>query len=127
MFTITVVFGNVSAALMYRDRDVAQRSWSALTKNIPIDRYPAITSSEELTISDEFGRSIYLPTGMLYGAILEDMNSSTEATIEISMHNARTQVKAQKRASSDPELRAAQMGHGPSVLTPMGGMNGRFS
>ncbi len=125
MFTITVVFGNASASLMYRDRDKAAAIWAVLSKKT-VDTYPMMTSGE-MVIADEFGREIYLPPNMLYGAIFEDMNSSTEATIEVSMHNARTQVKAQKRASSDPELRAAQMGHGPSVLTPMGGMNGRFS
>ncbi len=126
MFTITVVFGNVSASLMYRDFEKAATTWALLAKKT-VDTYP-LTTNGEMTITDEFGREIYLPPNMLYGAIFEDLNQAAEANIEASVHSARTQVKAQKRANSDPELRAAQMGHGgPAVLTPMGGMNGRFS
>jgi hypothetical protein len=126
MFTITVVFGNVSASLLYRDKDRAMATWEKVSKRTQVDRYP-LSTADEMILKDEYGREVFLPLNMLYGAIFENMQETAEALIESAMHNARTQARVQKRATTDPELRAAQMAAGPSVLTPMGGMNGRFS
>jgi hypothetical protein len=56
--------------------------------------------------------------------MLEDTNKSALAHVERSLHHARVQVETQKRAQTDPKLRA---GHaGPAVLTPMGANGGMF-
>lgn len=110
MFTITIVFGNVSAALMYRDKERAAATWLA------------IKNGGSTLLVDEFGREMYLPNGgAFYGAIFEDMTKAKQGTIETMLHQERTRAKAVQMASVDPELRAAQQG--PAVLTPMG-MNG---
>ena len=48
--------------------------------------------------------------------LLEDMDLAEEARILRSLANARGEVKARQRASTDPVIRSAQQG--PSVLQP---------
>jgi len=52
--------------------------------------------------------------------MLENLDESQLAYIEMALHQARVQAKANERAQSDSVLRNAK--RGPAVITP--GMNG---
>lgn len=56
----------------------------------------------------------------IHAVMLEDMQQSKLASVAMALHEARVRNEAMKAAQTDPQLRAAQMNQGPSVITPMG-------
>jgi hypothetical protein len=110
--SITVVFGPASLRFLFRDKAKAEAH-----KNFRTDH-----PTQDLIIDDDFGQHAEIKAMSIHGIIIEDMDHSKLAGVEIMLHNTRIQAAAQHRAQSDPGLRAAQQG--PRVLSPMGGMNG---
>jgi len=138
MWMITVSFGSNSCPLLFKTVEAAQAAWNKIAISPPFQFAPDSQSMENLRlqqgltvmtpvlIQDDFGRSIFIAT--LNGAVFEDMNAAQEGQIEIGLHQARGQVKAQQRGASDPVLQAAhrlQQG-GPAILSPGMGPNGRM-
>lgn len=56
--------------------------------------------------------------------MVEDMDKTKMAHIEMALHQARTQIAGNKAAEADPAIRTASMMRGPAVINPMG--NGGF-
>lgn len=81
-------------------------------------------SPQAIQLNDDFGQSVVIGRGVAGGVMLEDLDQSKLAHIEMSLHEAKTRAKAQKQAQTDPELRTSQMMQGMPVLSPMG--NGRM-
>ena len=67
-------------------------------------------------VIDDFGQHGVFVGGGTHAALLEDMDLVEEARIYRSLVNARGEVKARQRASTDPVIRTASQG--PSVLSP---------
>ncbi len=116
MFSITVSVGQSAFMLLYRTEEKARTYWNAL------QRAPNNDVGE--LIVDDFGKEFSAPPANINGMLFENHILSQEGNVEISLHHAKTQVRAQKRAASDPELRQPGFGNQGHVITPAG-LNGR--
>lgn len=139
MHMITVSFGSNSCPLLFKTAEAAEFAWAKLTQIPIMNPPPSADASMEawrgmvrptavgigsipIDVSDDFGRHVIIVNNF-NGAIMEDMAVAQEGQIEIGLHQARTQVKAQQRGSQDPVLRAAQMQQqSPAMIHP--GLNG---
>ena len=110
MYSLSIHFGPNAMvwAFMFKDKEKADLHLAGAKT--------AIYEGTACELSDDFGQSAVFGAGELCGAMLEDLDLVEEARILRSLANARGEVKARQRASTDPVLRAAQQG--PSVLTP---------
>ena len=114
MFCLNVALGNTSWRLLFRDEEKAQEAFSIFVK-----RY-----APQFTVVDDFGQTLVAQAESVHGAMLEDMDKTKMAHVEMALHQARTQNLATKMAQTDPSLKTPAMG--PSVLNPMGnGFAGR--
>lgn len=118
MFSLTIAFGETPAMwrLLFKTEEAARAAYSQLTYD-PNTRRPSINAI------DDFGQSCC--ANEIIGCMLEDLNQSKIANVEMMLHNARTQAQAQIQARSEPALRQAG-GGGPGVFVPNMG-NGRLS
>lgn len=114
MFCLTVAVGNIPWALMFKTEERATAVFETLQSE----------SGTSVRVTDDFGQSLSLNTNFVGGYMLEDMDKSKLAHIERALHHARMQQEGQRLAAADATLRAGQ--HGPSIIAPMGGMNGGF-
>lgn len=114
MFCLTVAVGNIPWALMFKTEESANVAFIAL------DTF----TTDAVRVTDDFGQTLVVRDSALQGMMLEDMDKSKLAHIERALHHARMQQEGQKLAAADAQLRAGQ--HGPSIIAPMGGMNGGF-
>lgn len=113
MFSLTI-FAGMPWKLLFSDEARAKEAFEMLT-NSP---------SSAIQFVDDFGSSFCAATPTAVTAvILEDLDKSQMAQVEMGLHQARTQAKAQTMAMADPKLaaaiRAQQMGAGgPAVYRP---------
>ena len=112
MHSITVIVGSASLRFLFKSKEKAETF-----KNFKTDH-----PTQDLHIDDDFGQHGEFKATSIHGVLIEDMDVSKLAAVEIMLHNTRIQATAQHRAQSDSQLRSAQQG--PRVLSPMGGMNG---
>lgn len=113
MFSITVAFPNSAFALLYRERESADRSWIRLTSESPA------------VVDDDFGQRFEVRREHTIALMFEDLDQTKLALAERALHNARAQVKANQLASADPSLRASNLVAGPAMISPMMRGNGR--
>lgn len=71
-------------------------------------------SSAEFEIKDDYGQQAIIRKNEIHGILIEDMDLVSEAQIERSIRQARTQLKANNRASADPALRATAAVQNPT-------------
>lgn len=116
MYSLTVTFGPGPTVwrFLFRTKERAE-SYSAVSSMIP---------NNDLHIEDDFGQVGDIKAPTIHGRMLENMDELLLAYVEMALHNARVQSKAQTRAESDPALN--RMTRGPAVLTPGMGGNGRM-
>lgn len=57
-------------------------------------------------VNDDYGNELVLEHGVLASAMLTDIVLEAEANHTITLFNARAQIKLQKKAENDPELKA---------------------
>ncbi len=112
MHSITVVFGPASLRFLFKSKEKAESF-----KNFKTDH-----PTQDLHIDDDFGQHAEIKALSIHGIIIEDMDHSKLAGVEVMLHNTRIQALAQQRAQSDSQLRSARQG--PAVISPLGGMNG---
>ena len=110
--SVSVIVGPTSIRFLFKTKEKAEA-----LKNFKTDH-----PTQDLHIDDDFGSHAEIKALSIHGIIIEDLDVSKLAAVEIMLHDARIRTTAQHRAQSDTQLRAAA--RGPSVLTPMGGMNG---
>jgi hypothetical protein len=112
MFSLTIAFGETPAMwrLLFKTEAAARAAWTAA----------AAHDDTGFHITDDFGQTCSVANRV--GLILEDLDQSRLAGVEMMLHNMRTQAQAQAQARSEPALRNA--GQGPSVFVPQG--NGRM-
>ena len=119
MFSLTIAFGETPAMwrLLFKTEEAAQEAVSTLQLFSLTNQHPENVTS----VADDFGQRCVLMCKGIQGWMLEDLDLSKQAGVEMMLHNARTQAQAQAQARQEPALRSA--GQGPSVFVP--GMNGR--
>ena len=112
MYSLSIHFGPNAMvwALLFKDKERALAHYSAYEtakgRKLP-GRY---------IVDDDFGQQASVELDSIHGVMLEDLDLVEEARILRSLANARGEVKARQRASTDPVIRSAQQG--PSVLQP---------
>jgi len=123
MFSLTIVFGPgpMVWTLMYKTREAAESARSFLRDN-----------GDHIGMIDDFGQECEIKTSNIQGWMLEDLDQSKLAHIERALHQARTKIKADELADSDPAIRQGRLRQqgGLGMIQPMpGGLvgaNGRF-
>jgi len=118
MFSLSIVAGSANFRLLFKEEGKALAAYALVSR----------TDLENLIIEDDFGQTFCGKLNMVSAFLLEDMNKSKLAHVELILHDARTRASATQSAMSDPQLKAATMSRGPSVIQPgIGpGMNGGF-
>jgi hypothetical protein len=111
MYSLTIHFGPNAMcwAFLFKEKEKADTAWKTA--------FQAVEGAEPVIITDDFGQICILKN--VAGVLLEDLDLVEEARIQRSLYNARGEVKARQRASTDPVIRTAQ--GGAPILTPMGG------
>jgi len=112
MFSLSIVFGNVSWRFLFRDEDKANNAVALLSTH----------PTQDLIIHDDFGQKATIKAPAILGWMLENLDETQLVLVEDALHKARAQKKFNARVESDPALRMQQM-RAP-VLTPSFG-NGR--
>jgi len=108
MFIINVALGNTSWRLLFKDEVGLGKGVTALTSGRP-----------NIEVDDDFGQTLSAKANSIHGFMLEDMDKTKMAHVEMALHQARTQGLATKMAQHDPALKA-QSNMSPNVLNPMG-------
>lgn len=117
MYSLTIVFGTPATSwrFLFRTKERAEEC------NGFVSAHP----TQDLKIEDDFGQCANIKAMTIHGRMLENMDESQLAYVEMQMHTWRCQLKAQERGKADASIRNAQR-QGPSVLTPGMG-NGMMS
>ena len=113
MFSITIAFGPANGMwrFLYRTKEAAEKAWNSIK--------PKADDDLEFFMGDDFGQEAAIARASVSGMMLEDMNQSMLANIEMAMHQMRTQAKGQEMAESDAVLRASRARTGgPSIIQP---------
>lgn len=112
MYSLTVVFGSPSTSwrFLFKSKERAEAAVGLLSDH----------PTQDIHVADDFGQSADIKALSLHGRMLENLDESQLAYIEMALHQARVQAKTNERAQSDSVLRNAK--RGPAVITP--GMNG---
>jgi hypothetical protein len=110
MYSLSIHFGPNAMvwAFMFKEKEKAAAAL-VLAKT-------ALYEKCDCELEDDFGQSAVFDANEISGVMLEDLDLVEEARILRSLANARGEVKARQRASTDPVIRQAQQG--PAVMTP---------
>ena len=114
MYSLSIAIGMMSWRMLYQDEEKARAAYAVLKD----------TTVPTVEITDDYGQTGTFKPTACPAIMLEDMDKSKMAEVDIALHRQKTQMLAQKMAAADPAIRAASMGAGLSQLTPMG--NGQF-
>jgi len=118
MFSLTVMLGSGQFRLMYKTEEAAVAAFAAVSSAaLPMN-------AGNFQLRDDFGQQLEGKHASIHGHLLEDLDQSKLAAIELMLNNARIQNGAMKQAQSDPALRVGVAHSQTPILTPMG--NGRF-
>jgi hypothetical protein len=111
MYSLTIAFGETPAMwrLLFKTEEAACIAQSVVTGE-----------AGSFVITDDFGQTCGFKASDIVGHMLEDLDQSKLAGVEMMLHNARTQAAAQTIARTEPALRAVGQ-QGPSVFVPNGG------
>lgn len=109
MFIINVALGNTSWRLLFKEEGTAVSAYDSAME----------AGRELISIVDDFGQHMTASAASIHGVMLEDMDKTKMAHVEMALHQARTQGLATKMAQTDPTLKA-NAAMSPSVLDPMG-------
>ena len=113
MISLSIVFGPASGG-----------AWGFMFQNkrnadVVLEEYNTGTAAK-ISIADDFGQRAVIVRNSIYGILIEDMDIAADAVIERSLHQARTQVRANNKSATDSLLKNQGMfncGKGP-LLRP---------
>lgn len=108
MFSLSIMLGSGQWRLMFKTEETARACATAIEN-----------PSRGTQIVDDFGQEISIVAASYHGMMLEDMDKSQAAAIELALHNARMNKKATTMAQSDPALKQSMIGQ-PGIVAPMG-------
>lgn len=114
MFCITIALDHNPTvwALLFKDENAAALAFANLSNSITNN------------IVDDFGQSVFIPSGKIAGMMIEDLDKSALAHTERQMHIWRLQARTQAAGRNDPVLKTAALTSGPAMFDPVG--NGRM-
>lgn len=110
MYSLSIAIGMMSWRMLYQDEARAKEAYEKLKD----------TTVPTIEIADDYGQIGTFKPMACPALMLEDMDKSKMAEVDMALHRQKVQMLAQKMAAADPAIRAAQMGAGLSQLTPMG-------
>lgn len=122
MYSLTIAFGPVGMSwrLLYNSEETARAAYAGLGKD----------GSDKVLLIDDFGQCACIALNGIHGVMLEDLQKSMLAQIELALHQTRTQIKGEETAASDQVIKNARFRQGsPAIVSAMGGIphNGRFN
>lgn len=109
MFSLSIIVGSTSLALLFADKDKAYAADNTIS---------AAAQGQTFTIDDEFGHKLTLTRSNIHAWLLEDMNRSALAHQERTLHEAKIRANIQKAAQSNPGLREAFRPPSTPMLVP---------
>jgi hypothetical protein len=138
MHSLTIAFGEgqmMCWRLLFTSEETALRAWAIFNgapTQLPFKPVAGTTGDAPQTmewhranslpspgdvaaVTDDYGQTCMVKLADVKGCMLEDMDRSQLGDIEMRLHGARTQAKAQGRAQADPGLR------GGAVVQPFNG------
>lgn len=108
MFSVSIMLASGQFRLMFRTEDALNAAVTILDTGIE--------QQKAVHAADDFGQGfVGIPVAML----VEDMDKSQGAAIELALHNARMNKKATTLAQSDSALKQTMIGQ-PGIVSPMG-------
>ena len=109
MYSLTICFGPSATtwAFVFKEKEKAEAIYNIANHN---------KNGGQFEVVDDYGQHASFFYGGVHGVLLEDLELTQELRILRSLDNARGEVKARQRASTDPVIRAASQG--PAVLQP---------
>lgn len=120
MYNLTIHFGPnaVAWSFLFKDKEKAEQARQGADV--------AMCQNEGFFIEDEFGQRASVSG--IHGVLLEDMEAGQEARIVRGIDQAKGQLRANKRAQTDPEVQAfmREQQRSPAIIDPMGRPNGGF-
>ena len=123
MFSLNISLGNLSWRLLYKNKETAE---AAIEDYGRAQHNYGAGITHHWIHSDDFGQTINLDLRCNPSSMLEDLDKTKLAHIELMLHAERTKVLFTKMAQSDPGLRASNMMTTP-ILNPVGnGVNKPF-
>jgi len=115
MYNLTIHFGPnaVAWSFLFKDGDKARaRMRSFLEFKDPVVDRTAL-------IEDDYGQIAYIAINQIHGVLLEDMELGQESRIIRGIDQARGQLRANKRATNDPEIQQLQRDNrSPNIISP---------
>lgn len=112
MFRLNIAMNGVQWPLLFKEEEKAKENWMLVT---------AFKPEQCVSIEDDFGQQFAAPCINISGVMLEDLDKTRQAHIELSLHHARMQSAAQAAAKADPALRQAMFSGSPAVINPVNG------
>lgn len=110
MFSLSIMVGAGQWRLLFKTEEKAFEAHNALS-------LPG-TSETRVELRDDYGQRMTVNLASVHAFMLEDMRQSKLASVELALNEGRIRNAAMKAAQTDPELREATRGQGPSVITP---------
>ena len=113
MFCLNIALGNISWRLLFKNDE------SLKAAELPFLIYAGSPDTWILAV-DDFGQTVRVRQNAIHGVMVEDLDKTKLAHVELVLHQARTQSLATKMAQTDPALKADTMSRSPAILSPMG-------
>ncbi len=110
MFSLSIALGNTSWRLLFKTEEKALAAYELIGNPI----------IENLIIADDFGQTATCKVANVHGFLIEDMDKTQLAHVELALYQARGNVRAQNAAQTDPTLKAARFAQSPSMISQMG-------
>ena len=112
MHKISVVFGRNGTlfGFLFKTKEAAEAAAQMNLADLPEAPFVGIT--------DDFGQSAHFRVSEINCIQIEDLDLSANANIEMGLHHARTQAKANQLGQQDPKLRTAAMLGGNGLIHP---------
>lgn len=114
MFSLSIMLGSGQWRLLFKTEEKAIGALNFISEPTPEDFVG------RRRLEDDFGQIVICGEKTVLACLLEDLNQSKLAAVELTLHDARIRAKATQAAQTDPAMREASRAPGPSVLTPMG-------
>jgi hypothetical protein len=108
MFCLNIALGNIAWRLLFKDEKNA------------LNALALFNVTDTVRVIDDFGQSLEAKVSSIHATLLEDLDKTKMAHVELALHQQRMNVMATKLAQTDPQLRANAT-NGGAIIAPMGG------
>ena len=116
MFSLSIALGSVQWRLLFKTEEAARNIAEAIQKK------------SASVLADDFGQQIVINANSYHGMLLEDMDKTKLAGVELMLQDARIRAAATKQAQSDQSLKTGGgivgANHGVPMMTPIPGQRG---